>query len=142
MKRLLALMCAVSIIPNFQLLKVLEEQRFIEEEGLIRIKVSCYIASPGAHTADGSVPIEGYCSGNVEHMGQDLILYDDNLIPVGRYEIRDIGGHHLLRSGEAIDFYRDSLERCYEFIGEHGSYAYIKYVDRNEGTDGETVSGN
>jgi hypothetical protein len=142
MKAVLALMCAVSLIPNFQLLKVLEEQRFIEEEGLIRIKVSCYTASPGAHTADGSIPIEGYCSGNVEHMGQDLILYDDDLIPVGRYEIRDIGGHHLLQSGEAIDFYRDSLSRCYEFLENHGSYAYIKYVDRTEVLGEEEVSGN
>lgn len=139
---LIALMCIVPFKYNFELHEALEEQRFIEDEGLIRIKVSCYIASPGAHTADGSIPIEGYCSGNKEHLGQDLILYDENLIPVGRYEVRDIGGHHLLKSGEAIDFYRDSLARCYEFLEEHGSYAYIKYIDRTEVLGEEEVSGN
>ena len=120
------------------------QQRYelIENEGLVRIKISCYIAPQGAHTADGSVPIEGYCSGNKEHIGQDLILYDNDLNPVGRYEIRDVGGHPLLMNGGAIDFYRDSLSRCYDFVAEHGTYAYIKYVDRNEGKDEETVSGN
>ena len=137
---LVALMCMVPFKPNIELIDTLTEQRFIEENNLVRIKISCYIASPGAHTADGSVPIEGYCSGNKEHMGQDLILYDEDLVAVGRYEIRDVGGHALLRSGKAIDFYRDNLSRCYKFVAEHGSYAYIQYIDRSEGKD-EEISG-
>lgn len=142
MKRalLVALMCMVPWKPNIKLIDTIAEQKFIEENNLIRIKISCYIASPGAHTADGSIPIEGYCSGNKEHLGQDLILYDEDLVAVGRYEIRDVGGHPMLRNGTAIDFYRDSLSRCYEFVATHGSYAYIQYIDRNEGKD-EEISG-
>lgn len=136
----LSLFMTRPLIPTdvCEVYKAIERQRFIEEEGLVRIKISCYIAPAGARTADGSVPVEGYCSGNKEHLGQDLILYDKNLIPVGRYEIRDVGGHKLLRNGEAIDFYRDSLERCYSFVADHGSYAYIKYVERGEEVDGIT----
>jgi hypothetical protein len=140
MKKMVAVAILITILwPNPQLHEVIQRQKIIEEEGLVRIKISCYIAGPGAHTADGSIPIEGYCSGNKEHLGQDLILYDEDLIPVGRYEIRDVGGHPMLRNGTAIDFYRDSLERCYEFVADHGSYAYIKYVERGEKVDGITV---
>lgn len=139
MKRavLIMLMCIVPWKPNFQLLETIQEQKIIQEKGLVRVKVSCYTASPDAHTADGSIVREGICAGNKDTIGKDLILYDKNLIAVGRYEIRDVGGHHLLKSGEAIDFYRDSLERCYEFVAEHGSYVYIEYIDRSEGKENE-----
>lgn len=129
---LIALMCIVPWKPNFTLQEVVAQQKYIEENGLVRIRVSCYIAPANARTADGSLCKEGYCAGNSETIGKDLILYDNDLIPVGRYEIRDVGGHPMLQNGTAIDFYRDSLDRCYEFIGTHGDYAYIKYVPREE----------
>ena len=130
-------MCIVPCKPNLQLLETIQEQKIIQEKGLVRVKVSCYIAPSDAHTADGSIVREGICAGNKDTIGKDLILYDENLNAVGRYEIRDVGGHHLLKSGEAIDFYRDSLERCYEFVAEHGSYVYIEYIDRSEGKENE-----
>lgn len=134
---LIVLMCIVPFKPNFTLIKTAEEVKFIQEHNLVRVKVSCYTASPDAHTADGSVVREGICAGNKDTIGKDLILYDENLIAIGRYEIRDVGGHSMLRNGTAIDFYRDSLERCYEFVAEHGSYVYIEYIDRSEGKENE-----
>ncbi|MBP5608358.1 MAG: hypothetical protein J6X66_08855 [Lachnospiraceae bacterium] len=129
---IILLMCIVPLKPNLQLIETLKEQKFIEENGLVRVKVSCYVAPENARTADGSLCKEGYCAGNSQTIGKDLILFDDDLVAVGRYQIRDVGGHELLQSGKAIDFYRDSLPRCYEFVENHGSYVWIKYVDRDE----------
>lgn len=137
-----ALLCIVPVLPNFQLLKTLEEQRFIEENNLVRVKVSCYYAQPGAHTADGSIPVEGMVSSNREHLGQDMILYTDDLYPEARFQCTDIGGHRMLRDGTAVDFYRDDYSRCVSFIKNHSAYVWVKWIPREEVTDGETVSGN
>lgn len=139
---LLTLLCIVPWKPNFQLMEILDQQRFIEEEGLERVYLSCYLPT-GNRTADGTVPYEGICSCNREHMGQDCIMYDARTLEaVARWECRDIGGNSLLQQGKAIDVYRDSYERCVALKQEYGNYVYIKWIDRSEGKDEETVSGN
>ncbi len=129
---LIALMCIVPFKPNFTLLKTLEEQRFIEENNLVRVKVSCYYAEPGARTADGSVPIEGMVSSNTEHLGMDMVLYTDDLMPEARFQCTDVGGHALLRNGKAVDFYRDNYERCVSFVKSHSEYVWVKWIQREE----------
>lgn len=115
------------------------EQRydFIEEHNLQRVKVSCYIADEGAHTADGSVPVEGMVSSNKSHLGMDMILYTDDLIPEARFQCTDIGGHSMLQAGTAVDFYRSDLSRCWQFVNTHSSYVWVEWVER-EGSDADT----
>lgn len=116
------------------------EQRysFIEENNLVRVKVSCYYAEPGARTADGSVPIEGMVSSNTEHLGMDMVLYTDDLMPEARFQCTDIGGHALLRNGKAVDFYRDNYERCVSFVKSHSEFVWVQWIPREEGKDEET----
>lgn len=138
---LIALMCIVPWAPNFNVLEAIEEQRFIEENNLEYVYLSCYLPT-GNKTADGTVPYEGVVSSNKEHLGMDVIIYDANLIPVMRLECRDIGGNSLLQQGKAIDVYRDTYERCIALKQEYGDYVFVRWIDRNEGKDEETVSGN
>ena len=114
---------------------------FIEENGLVRVKVSCYYAEPGARTADGSVPIEGMVSSNTEHLGMDMVLYTDDLMPEARFQCTDIGGHRMLQDGTAVDFYRSDYSRCVSFVKDHSPYVWVQWVEREEAED-ETVSGN
>lgn len=106
------------------------QQRFIEEHNLQKVRLSCYVAEPGARCADGTIPYEGEISCNWEHMGQTCIMYDlQTLEQVAVWECHDVGGNILLQRGEAIDVYRDSLERCYELVGQYGDYVYIEWLD-------------
>ena len=110
---------------------------FIEEHNLQRVKVSCYIAGEGAHTADGSIPIEGMVSSNREHLGMDMILYTDDFIPEARFQCTDMGGHPMLQNGTAVDFYRDDIDRCWSFVNTHSSYVWVEWIPREDGTDEE-----
>lgn len=131
----------ISIVPPSlepcQVWQALKRYDFIEEHNLKRVKVSCYTAPEGAHTADGSVPIEGMVSSNREHMGMDMILYTDELMLEARFQCTDIGGHHMLVNGTAVDFYRADLNRCYEFVGTHSAYVWIEWIPREETEDGQ-----
>lgn len=134
---LIALMCIVPFKPNFTLIKTAEEVKFIQEEGLEYVYLSCYLPT-GNKTADGTVPYEGVVSSNKEHLGMDVIVYDENLVPVMRLECRDIGGNKLLREGKAIDIFRNDMNRAIELKKTYGDHVYIKWVSREEGKDEET----
>lgn len=108
---------------------------FIEEHHLQRVKVSCYIAPEGAHTADGSLCYEGIVSSNSEHLGMDMILYTDDLVAEARYECRDVGGHHMLQNGTAVDFYASNIDRAWNFVGRHSEYVWVEWIDREECKD-------
>ena len=119
---------------------------FIEEHNLQRVKVSCYIAGEGAHTADGSIPIEGMVSSNKEHLGMDMILYTNDLVAEARFQCTDVGGHPMLQNGTAVDFYRDDIGRCWDFVNTHSAYVWVEWIEREEQsddvehqTDGQTV---
>lgn len=132
---LVALMCIVPFTYNYELHEALEEQKVIEEEGLERVYLSCYLPT-GNRTADGTVPYEGICSANIEHLGMDCIMYDaKTLTAVARWECRDVGGNSLLRQGKAIDVFRTDMKRALQLKQEYGDHVYIKWIDRGEGKD-------
>ena len=110
-----------------------QELDFIEEHNLQRVKVSCYIAPEGAHTADGSLCYEGIVSSNSEHLGMDCIVYDDDLVAVMRLECRDVGGHPMLQNGTAIDVFRNDMSRALELREEYGYHVWIEWIPREEG---------
>lgn len=108
-------------------------QHLDSTEGLKLVRVTCYLAEPGAHTADGSVPFEGLCAGAPWRIGQDCILYDVNTLePYARLECRDTGGHYLLQNDMAVDIYKDNMDNAWAQVGAHGDYSYIRWVERGE----------
>lgn len=136
MKALLitALLCIIPPpIEPCAVWQALQRFEFIQEHNLQRVKVSCYIAPEGAHTADGSVCYEGIVASNQQHLGMDMILYTDDLVAEARFECRDVGGNSMLQAGTAIDIYRDSLDRAWSFVGDHSEYVWIEWIPREEG---------
>ena len=136
MKGLFATMLTAPVLLS-EVYLACQRYDFIEEHHLKRVKVSCYIAGEGAHTADGSVPVEGMVSSNKSHLGMDMILYTDDLIPEARFQCTDIGGHHMLQNGTAVDFYRSDINRCWQFVNTHSSYVWVEWVEREE-SDADT----
>ena len=137
MKGLFATMLTAPVLLS-EVYLACQRYDFIEEHHLKRVKVSCYIADEGAHTADGSVPVEGMVSSNREHLGMDMVLYTDDLIPEARFQCTDIGGHPMLQNGTAVDFYRSDIDRCWQFVNEHSSYVWVEWIPREEGKDADT----
>lgn len=123
------------VLPPVEPCQVYQAQQwydFIEEHNLQRVKVSCYIAGEGAHTADGSVPIEGMVSSNKDHLGMDMILYTNDLVAEARFQCTDVGGHPMLQNGTAVDFYRDDIGRCWDFVNTHSAYVWVEWIEREE----------
>lgn len=126
----IALMIMTALKFNPAIYEATCQERFIEEEELVKVKLSCYLPT-GNRTADGSEPYEGIISCNRDHLGMDCIMYDKDFIPVARFECRDIGGHKLLREGKAIDVFRTDMKRAKEFKKQYGEYVYIKWIPRD-----------
>ena len=101
-------------------------------EELQKVRCTCYLPT-GNKTTDGTVPYEGICASNRDHLGDVAVLYSVDGEFIGFFECRDIGGHRKLRNGTAIDIYRDSMDRAWEWVGEWGDYVYIYWI---EGADG------
>ncbi len=129
MKPILILMMIVRLGFNYQLHECIEYQQYIEENGLELVTLSCY-TDTGSKNASGLWPTEGTCACNREHLGQDVIIFDENLLPVDRLHCQDTGGNKLLREGRAIDVYRSSYQRCVEYKGKRKK-VYIMWVDHD-----------
>lgn len=91
------------------------------------VRATCYVAT-GNRTADGTVPYEGIIASNREHLGDMALLYTMDGAFIGFFECRDVGGHHMLKNGTAIDVFRDSMDRAYEWVGEYGDYVQIIWI--------------
>lgn len=89
------------------------------------MRVTCYTWT-GNPTASGVYPEEGMCAGRKEDIGKTAFVYDIHYNFVGAFEITDCGGAYSLQNGTSIDIYRDTLARCYEWVGEYGDYMYVE----------------
>ena len=101
-------------------------------EELQKVRCTCYIPT-GNRTADGTVPYEGICASNRDHLGDVAMLYSTDGEFIGFFECRDIGGNRKLRNGTAVDIFRDDMDRAWEWVGEWGDYVYVYWI---EGVDG------
>lgn len=101
-------------------------------EDLQKVRCTCYLPT-GNKTADGTIPYEGICASNRDHLGDVAVLYSVDGEFIGFFECRDIGGHQKLRNGTAIDIYRDSIDRAWEWVGEWGDYVYVYWIEEVDG---------
>lgn len=93
-------------------------------------RVTCYTWT-GNKTASGVYPEEGMVAGKREDIGKICLIYDKDKNYIGAFLIADTGGQSI-RQGKNIDVYRDSLDRCYEWINTYGDYCYIKIIERGQ----------
>lgn len=96
------------------------------------IRCTCYTSDEGAITASGQPVREGIVASKPEYIGKcACVIYENDNGQVGEligvFEVLDTGGE-LIKSGERIDVYRDSLEGCYDWISEYGDYVFIQII--------------
>lgn len=103
-----------------------------------KIRCTCYTSTEGSVTASGGKVREGIIAGKREWMGKVAVLYDMNMNIIGIYEFKDTGagidtdgdgkGDSII-NGKSVDVYRDTLERCREWIDNNGDYVYMQIFD-------------
>lgn len=96
-------------------------------DSMPKVRCTCYLPT-GNKTADGTVPYEGICASNRDHLGDVAVLYSVKGELIGFFECRDIGGNAKLRNGTAVDIYRDNMDRAWEWVGTWGDYVYVQWV--------------
>jgi hypothetical protein len=93
-----------------------------------RVRCTCYLPT-GNKTADGTIPFEGICASNRDHLGDVALVWSEAGEFIGYFECRDIGGNRKLRNGTAIDIFRDDMSRAKEWVSTYGDYVYIIWVE-------------
>lgn len=101
-------------------------------EELQKVRCTCYLPT-GNRTADGTIPYEGICASNRDHLGDVAVLYSTKGDFIGFFECRDIGGNSRLKNGTAVDIFRDDWDSIHEWQQEVGDYCYIYWIG---GVDG------
>ena len=106
-----------------------------------KMRVTCYTYPPGSITASGCEVREGIVAAKKDWMDALVVLYDTDMNFIGYYEVKDTGfgidqdgdGIGSIENGTSIDVFRDSLERCYEWIERHGDYCYVQIITDAKG---------
>ena len=114
-------------MPEMGMVKHLETA-----DGLQLVRMTCYLPT-GNCCADGTMPKIGGCAAAPWQIGKDCIIYRaDTLEVITKLECHDTGGHYLLQTGQAIDVFAPDMEWALNWVGTHGSYVYIRWVERGE----------
>lgn len=103
-----------------------------------KIRCTCYTSTEGSITASGEPVKEGIIAGKKAWIGKTAILYDMDMNFIGIYEFKDTGAGidtdgdgkgDSIKNGKSIDMYRETLERCKEWIGSYGDYVYMQIIE-------------
>lgn len=94
----------------------------------VTVRCTCYLPT-GSRTYDGTVPYEGICSSNTEHIGDVAMLWTLDGEWIGMFECRDIGGNSMLRNGTGIDIYRDTMDGALEWVRTYGDYVQVIWME-------------
>ena len=100
---------------------------FGQDMEMQKVRCTCYVAT-GHRTADGTIPYEGIIASNKDHLGDMCMIFDMDGNFIALMESRDIGGHKMLRNGTAIDVYRDSMDRAWEWVRTYGDYVQVIWL--------------
>lgn len=99
-------------------------------DGCEVMRCTCYLPT-GNKTADGTIPYEGICASNMEHLGMVAVVYTLDMVGIGYFECRDTGSHEELKNGTRIDIYRETNQGVADWIAEYGDYVIVQWVEGN-----------
>ena len=121
---------ALAIIASLLMLSPLTVSAEDEIAGsLPLIRTTVYFAKEGAKTATGKEARYGIVAYDPAYFGKTCILYTEDMRYIGIFECEDTGGHRV-RTGQVLDVYTGTtLESCYDWVEEYGTYCYMQWVE-------------
>lgn len=103
-----------------------------------KIRCTCYTSTEGSVTASGEAVREGIVAGKRSWIGKTAVIYDLNMNVIGIYEFLDTGAGidtdgdgkgDSIKNGKSIDVYRDTLDRCHDWVRLFGDYVYLQIIE-------------
>ena len=103
-----------------------------------KIRCTVYTSTEGSITASGDEVREGIVAGKKEWMHSVAVLYDLDMNLIGYFEFKDTGAGidtdgdgkgDSIKNGKSVDVYRNTLDRCYEWVGMYGDYVYMQIIE-------------
>ena len=91
------------------------------------VRCTCYLPT-GNRTTDGTIPYEGICASNQEHLGQVVVVWTQDMELVGYFECRDTGSHEDLQNGSRIDIFRNDMNDVREWQSTVGDYVIVQWI--------------
>ena len=101
---------------------------------MVKMRITCYLPT-GFNCADGTPPYFGAVASNHANMGRNFTMYRQDLTEIGSFTVHDVGGHHDLVNGSALDVFTNTLDDAWAFLYancwvEGGSwYAWVLWED-------------
>ena len=102
-------------------------KEIILPDGCEVMRCTCYVPT-GSRTADGTIPYEGICASNREHLGQVAVVYTMDGRGIGYFECRDTGSHEDLQNGTRIDIFRETEDGVKDWQQTVGDYCIVQWV--------------
>lgn len=127
------LLSMVLTVPEFKTVQTTTPQR---------IRVTCYTAKEGKHTASGEEVRKGIVAVKREWMqaNEKIALFRCNKDGskgelIGIFDCKDTGygktesnGKGSIQNGHVIDVFQPTLKECYAWIKEYGDYCYFSRI--------------
>lgn len=101
---------------------------------MVKMRITCYLPT-GFNCADGTPPYFGAVASNHANMGRNFTMYRKDMTEVGNFTVHDVGGHHDLVNGSALDVFTQTIDDAWAFLYancwvEGGSwYAWIEWEE-------------
>lgn len=101
---------------------------------MVKMRITCYLPT-GFNCADGTPPYFGAVASNHANMGRNFTMYRQDLTEIGGFTVHDVGGHHDLVNGSALDVFVNTMDEAWAFLYancwvESGSwYAWVEWED-------------
>jgi hypothetical protein len=101
---------------------------------VVKMRITCYLPT-GFNCADGTPPYFGAVASNHANMGRNFTMYRKDMTEVGNFTVHDVGGHHDLVNGSALDVFTQTIDDAWAFLYancwvEGGSwYAWVEWEE-------------
>ena len=101
---------------------------------MVKMRITCYLPT-GFNCADGTPPYFGAVASNHANMGRNFTMYRKDMTEVGNFTVHDVGGHHDLVNGSALDVFTQTIDDAWAFLYancwvEGGSwYAWVEWEE-------------
>jgi hypothetical protein len=101
---------------------------------MVKMRITCYLPT-GFNCADGTPPYFGAVASNHANMGRNFTMYRNDMTEVGNFTVHDVGGHHDLVNGSALDVFTQTIDDAWAFLYancwvEGGSwYAWVEWEE-------------
>ena len=107
-----------------------DAKEIVIPDGCEVVRCTCYLPT-GNRTADGTIPYEGICASNREHLGMVAVVWTQDGEFCGYFECRDTGSHEELKNGTRIDIFRNDMDGVREWQNTVGDWVIVQWVSGN-----------